>query len=363
MRMLAKAKLNRQAQILEDCETVIRIIVRDGVLSNTPHSRISERVRAEINKAIKYITIKDLKDAAVRSLWSFYLRQYSTFKMLYGGDFTTLALLLVLASNKPTQARQAAFNTLKARGAVVVSNVEKITPVGKTLYVPKMYVNIYGVPTQTYMRDYMRDKVKPVLDRLCNDYAKDPDDIDGQNSLRNRAEMEVRYNGHLQQIAELKASGARLVIASTHADCSKRCAPWQGRVYSLDGTSGTTPDGRKYIPLEEATDVWYTTKVGKRYKNGLLGFNCRHYLVEYKDGYQFPEPNAKEERRQYEITKKQRAYERQVRKWETRAFTTKGIDDEGYKEAKAKAKQWRSEYIKYSHDNGRAYYPSRINIL
>jgi hypothetical protein len=57
--------------------------------------------------------------------------------------------------------------------------------------------------------------------------------------------------------------------------------------------------------LETATDVYYTTRAGKVWKNGLLGFNCRHYLVAYKDGLRFPKPNPKTEAREYKITEKQ----------------------------------------------------------
>ena len=220
-----------------------------------------------------------------------------------------------------------------------------------------------GVPSQTYMRDYVNKKVKPIIDELAKQTALDTDDVTGRNSLRNRAEMEVRYAKHLEDIADLKARGVRLVIASVHADCSKRCSPWQGKVYSLDGSYGRTDDGRSFQPLEIATDVYYTTKVGKVYKNGLLGFNCRHYLVPYEKGYRFPKPNAKEERKQREITERQRELERTVRAWEARAIEAKGVDGKGYKEALEKAKVWRSKYIAFSRENGRAYYPSRLQII
>ena len=117
------------------------------------------------------------------------------------------------------------------------------------------------------------------------------------------------------------------------------------------------------MPLEEATDVWYTTKAGKRYKNGLLGFNCRHYLIPYEKGYRFPLPNAAEERKQYAITEQQRAYEREVRKWRTKALTAKNIDREKYLEARRKAIEWNKRYIDFSIKNDRAYYPSRTKII
>jgi hypothetical protein len=134
-------------------------------------------------------------------------------------------------------------------------------------------------------------------------------------------------------------------------------------VYSLDGTSGTAPDGRKYIPLEIATDVYYTTKAGKVYKNGLLGFNCRHYLVAYKDGYRFPKPNPQEEAREYQITVKQRQLERRVRKWRDKAIYYKGVNPKEYQRAKKYAERANRDYIRFSHKNGRAYYPSRTKII
>lgn len=220
-----------------------------------------------------------------------------------------------------------------------------------------------GVPMQRYSEVYIKEQVRPVLNRLAEQYPKDPGDIRGRNSLRNRAEMEVRYDGHTQNVAELKAQGVRLVIASSHADCSDRCRPWQGRVYSLDGTSGTTDDGRRFVPLEQATDVYYTTKAGKTYKNGLLGFNCRHYLVAYQSGYRFPEPDAAEEKRQYDITNEQRRLERVVRKWRTIAVESKGQDHARYLTARRNAIAANKAYIKFSIDNGRAYYPSRTKLI
>ena len=350
--MIAKATLNPQARALEDCETQIRIIVRDGVGKLTK-SAIEKQVKAEINKTIKKIKIKDLQNAAIRSLWSFFMRQYSISLTLFGGDMAMLGLLYVVASSSDEGKRAAAYNKAVEKGF----NPDSLSPRFE------MNVNQYGVPAREYMQDYLNKRVKPVLDRLCKDYAKDPGDVRGRNSLRNRAEMEVRYRKHLDEIDGFKAAGVKLVIASTHADCSERCRPWQGRVYSLDGTRGTAPDGRKFVPLEEATNIPYTTKAGKTYMNGLLGFNCRHFLVEYKDGYEFPKPNAAQERKEYDITKEQRRLEREVRKWETEAIIARGRDKKRYDEAKENAREYVGKYVEFSRKNGRAFYPSRLKII
>ena len=211
-----------------------------------------------------------------------------------------------------------------------------------------------------YYSDVWRNRVKPALDRLCNGVALDPHDYTGRNSLRNLAEMEVRYADHLDNIADLKAEGERLVVCSAHADCSDRCAPWQGRVYSLDGTSGVI-DGNRYVPLERATDIYYTTKAGRVYKNGLLGFNCRHKLYPYR-GELLPVISAEERKAEYEVTKRQRAMERDVRRAKTSALMLKDINKAEYIRQRDKAKALYRAYIRYSMDNNRAYYPMRVTI-
>ena len=151
-----------------------------------------------------------------------------------------------------------------------------------------------------------------------------------------------------------------MVVCSSHADCSDRCAPYQGRIYSLDYTSGEI-DGHKYVPLEVATEHFYTTKAGVTYKNGLLGFNCRHELEEYK-GKLLPIISAEERKKEYNITKQQRELERAVRKARVQELMLKDIDFKGYKEAKVKAKAFYERYKQFSRDNQRAYYPDRVAI-
>ena len=169
-------------------------------------------------------------------------------------------------------------------------------------------------------RDSVIDKVSG-LDSGADDYITKPFAIEEllariRAALRNKAEMAVRQQDHEDRLNAMRANGVRLVICSTHADCSQRCRPYQGRVYSLDGTRGRTDDGRDFVPLEEATQNprdRYVTKAGRVWQNGLLSFNCRHFLVEYKSGYRFPEPDAKAERKEYMITETQRRLERNVR--------------------------------------------------
>lgn len=347
---------------MEEAETKIRQVTKDEYFKQTPKTAIDRKVATIIREAEKQIKIPALAEAARRSLLRFYDSQYKELRRSFGWQLATLSAIFLLQGRtlsgreiKPTKAqKERAIQVLETKG---------IVPQGRDGEETTANSRILGNAMQKYTRDYMRDNVKPALDRLVGQQARDPDDVTGRNTLRNRAEMEVRYDAHMEQIADFKERGVRLVIASTHADCSERCRPWQGRVYSLDGTRGKTDDGRAYVPLEEATDVPYTTKAGKTYKNGLLGFNCRHYLVEYKKGYRFPKPNAEAERREYAITIEQRRLEREVRKWRTVAVESKDIDRERYLEAKKRATAANNAYIEFSKQHDRAYYPSRTKLI
>lgn len=334
---------------MEEAETQIRSIVKEEYVRRTPLVVINKKVNEVIKKALAKVKIPSLRLSATKSLINFFRRQYDEIKRI-SPDKLLIATFLysyLIGERKPTEEQKTALR----RQNISISNGRASTNL------------TYGVPLQKFSRDYFRDNVKPIYERLVKQYPLDPNDVSGRNSLRNLAEMEVRYQSHKDSIENLKAKGVKLVIASTHADCSERCAKWQGKVFSLDGTYGTTDDGRPYEPLENATDIYYTTKAGKTYKNGLLGFNCRHFLIPYKSGYRFPKPNVNEERRQYGITLRQRELERQVRKWRTEAITLRGLNREAYLSARQKAIEWNKAYIKFSHDNGRAYYPSRTEII
>ncbi len=338
---------------LEEAETKIRETVQYEYFKKTSKAALNEKIKRIIQSAINNVNIPELKKVAIQSLLNFYERQYLELKKitpLKVEFFVALSVLqgVALQSDKrpilPSIAtKQQAYSFLENHGV--------------------KHVNLYGSALQKYSKDYIEKNIKPTIDKLVKQFPLDPDDVSERMSLRGRAEMEVRYEHNLNMIQGFKNAGHKLVICSTHADCSDRCAEWQGRVYSLDGTSGTTDDGRKFVPLETATDIYYTTKKGKTYKNGLFGFNCRHFLVAYKSGYRFPKPNVKEERKEYAITVKQRQLEREVVKWKTEAITYKLTDKERYLHAKQKAQEWNKRYINYSKTNDRTYYPSRTKII
>lgn len=358
---ITKDPLNRQAANLTEAESLIRLAVKDALFKRTPKTELDKQVFGIIRGVLATITIPSLKQAAYFSLTQFYQKQRRIAEQLKLSArlLLFLALSALLGSKHPTDEFHEEYGKyISVREArKIITDTPFLSPDDKH------EILTYGNALNIWHERYIKDYVRPTLDRMAKAEALDPDSEDylgRRSTLRNRAEREVRYQGHLDELQAFRKAGIRLVICSSHANCSERCRPWQGRVYSLDGTSGTTPDGRKYVPLEEATNI--LTPNGKWY-NGLLGFNCRHYLVPYRDGYEFPKVSAKTEERQYRIDQTQRHLERKVREWRTKAEMYRGADPKAYEASRRKAVEWNKKYIEFSRRNGRAYFPSRTKLL
>jgi hypothetical protein len=177
-------------------------------------------------------------------------------------------------------------------------------------------------------------------------------------SLRNRAEMKVRYDANQEDINNLKTEGVKLVWTSSHADASPRCSPYQGRLWSLDGTSGTI-NGEHYEPIENATAGPYGDG------NGIIsGYNCRHRLIEYEPASKPPEDFSEAEiKKAYAIDQKQRAYENNIRQLKTEEALLRASGDlEKAHNARIRWRRLNKSYESYSHSKGRAYYTWRTRI-
>jgi hypothetical protein len=206
-----------------------------------------------------------------------------------------------------------------------------------------------------------RDRVKDVVKELATEtpivVRQRPDGTTYKVSLRNLAEIRVRYEANQTDIEQLKDDGVDLVYTSSHADASGRCAPYQGKLYSISGRSGKTNDGIEYTPLD-------TALLGPDGDgNGIIsGYNCRHRLVAYQQGLRPPtdydEATIKKERT---IDQKQRNYENRIRaiKQEERLFRSFGEKQEA-NELREKWLNLTNDYKRFSLTNGRAYYNWRL---
>lgn len=221
-----------------------------------------------------------------------------------------------------------------------------------------------GVPL---IKDY--DKaIKQTIKSLSSQPTEYVDKNGKKMSLRNLAEMKTRYDKTLEDVSKLKEKAknnkdeyADLVWTSSHSDCSLRCQPYQGRLFSISGKTGVI-NGIKYTPLDEALAGL------KGDGNGIIsGYNCRHTLIPYNGEKQGPrEYSSKEIAKERAINQKQRYMERNIRNAKVEEKLLRRIGTkESLQQAKELRLKWRKETIKYqsfSLKNGRAYYLWRTRI-
>lgn len=303
-------------------------------------------VKRKIQQTIKE-AVKELDSEQLKKTTEIVLTRYA--EQAYANALITMGV--------PVNSILLAIGYLKS-GANFKDTIEQF----KTFKTKRMFdeaeqVHEIGQPTQQYGKEYSK-AVKQALEELAKSEAK----YDGNISMRNIAEMTVRYEKTMQTIEDLKARGVNLVQSSRHANCSKRCEKWQGGYYTLDNTYQTV-DGIQFQPLSNATDQFYTTKRGKVYKNGhITGYNCRHTLFPYKKGYSQPMVSAKTIERERAIDQKMRYLERQIRLWKDTALMYKGQNQKNYEKARLRATKYNNVYIEFAKKNKRAFYPNRTEI-
>lgn len=145
------------------------------------------------------------------------------------------------------------------------------------------------------------------------------------------------------QTARCEDMGVNFIQIDSHSGARPKCAKDQGKIFSLDNTSGTTEDlnGRKikYYP-------WNSSSYGE--PDGILGINCGHHKFPFVPGVNiqryFPTDDLDANNRLYKQTQVQRALERDVRKQKRECMLYDELGcEEAFKSAsvdlKAKEKQ------------------------
>ena len=323
------AKIDWQTLLIQDTETDIKAIIRNAVLLGLSWAVVNRQIERRVQKTFDEIEIEELKERARISLLAFATIIY-----------------------RQLTARTASIN-LK-----ILPQVVKYQETGRAASVlMSAEYRPLAVPLDEWTGEYMK-QVNSAFTELINATAKD--EYSARVSLRNISEMTVRHEAKQREIQSIIDSGEDLVWIDTHANCSKRCEPFQGKLYSLSGRSGRI-DGIEYRPLSVATDVYYTTKSGKTYKNGCIsGYNCRHKLIPYRKGNKPIEVSAKVIARERKINDTQRRMETAIRHERENALLA--VDPKLRTAARKKAAEMNKQYRKYCLDNKVPYYPQRLKI-
>lgn len=115
------------------------------------------------------------------------------------------------------------------------------------------------------------------------------------------------------QTARCRDAGVNLIAIDSHSGARPKCAKDQGKIFSLDNTSGQTEDAKgrkiKFYP-------WNSSSYGD--PDGILGINCGHDKHPFVPGVNiqryFPTEDMDANNKLYKETQVQRALERDIRK-------------------------------------------------
>lgn len=287
----AKEDVAKSAVVnVEDATTKIKELIIKGVNSGVAKEQILDDTKRIIAYCIKNIEhIKD-KEIVMRSLWN------NANQVLY--EYTRA--VKVFSTNAYNRAVDLGFmNDTYSYDGKVIDKIRNLIDSEK-----KDMIN-------PIIEDYQK-KIRSTIRVLSAEapFAVEttPSGHTSKMGIRVRAEMKVRYEANMAELERYKTEGVKLVWITSHPNCSPRCKDYQGKLYSLDGTRGTI-NGIKYEPIEEALAGPYGDG------NGCIsGYNCRHRLVEYKEGSKAPiEYTEYEIKRAYAIDKQQRSIEGGIR--------------------------------------------------
>jgi hypothetical protein len=154
--------------------------------------------------------------------------------------------------------------------------------------------------------------------------------------------------------------GNDLYLVSSHDGARPLCFPWQGKIISSAGRTGTTTDldGNTYtIHSEDEIESF-------RYGGGLFGVNCGHYPMVWIPGFstmkghpQDEEANAK----QYEESQQQRALERRLReeKRDLEVLKAQGAPEEEIRAQRERVRNASADIDDFCEETGRARHRDR----
>jgi len=143
------------------------------------------------------------------------------------------------------------------------------------------------------------------------------------------------------QFARMDEYGADLIEISSHLGARPRCAPYQGRIYSRSGKH------KKYPPLS-------STSYGEI--AGIKGINCHHVFFPFIEGIskqRFHPYDAKQNKKAYEQSQKQRYLERDIRKSKRELSMMEAMKDEpGIQMAKQKVRHKQANMREFINETG-----------
>ena len=181
-----------------------------------------------------------------------------------------------------------------------------------------------------------------------------------ESTVRRDVITAVVQNGIRSQLEIAKEMGAECVETSEHMGARdtgtldyKDHSWWQGKVYKLEGSSS------KYPNFQECCNFGDIQVIG--------GANCRHSIRPFIPGVSIERPSEvdkEENKKQYELSQQQRAYERKIREIKRNIEVGKASNDKNkVKKYKGKFEEINKEYNDFCSKNNLKRHYDRERVL
>lgn len=153
---------------------------------------------------------------------------------------------------------------------------------------------------------------------------------------------------------QMEYGGGDIFQVSSHGGARPLCYPYQGKFYSWSAGPGEFPDGDGRMRHYENIN---STSYGE--PAGLFGINCGHHPIPMIPGYSYPQDgpiqSEAENRKEYEESQEQRAYERNIRNAKRDLAIAEATGDkDAIREAKTKIQQEQARMRGFIKQTGRA---------
>ena len=356
----------------EDLRIELKAYVLESVLRKRKEASVFDRIRSMIGEFAEEFddTEREVADAYREELAAYAKDLYDVTREQIG-TMTPAMFAAALASPETVSPRMKTEIGKAASLEIVTSDTSAKQIAAQVERLGSLDVSYSrATPADTYYREIHKE-VKRFMEHDLPELSKSKEYRIRVNP-RNIAEASVRFQKYQEQKAALIADGVRFVYVPPHSNCSERCQPFQGRLYSLDGTKGTH-DGRSFVPIEDASEKVTCTskKTGRTYPAGLFSYNCRHRLEKYRDGQNIEQIPKEIIDRQRSLEAEQRHMEREIRILKEKELLYRTVNKVSpnadllrtAREARAKAQALTKRYEAFSEKHKIPFYRERIRVV
>ena len=235
--------LQWQVVLVADAETDLKLLVRNCVLNGDNLATVNDKVTRFIKELLDELESESIKAKVKQSFPAFATRLYYKWLQVFGTQAMALAYLTALKASK-TNIPQSVEETLKA-----IPKERELS-----VYTPSLDAGAYNraTPNQMYNLEYEKE-IQKRINEIADITPKA--DYNTRYSLRASVELELRWEHNQKQIGDMVENGVKLAWIDSHANCSERCEPWQGKLYSLNGTSGEIARWKK-VCIRNCRNTW-----------------------------------------------------------------------------------------------------------